>query len=183
VYGAIGSRNTDFPPNHDWIPTARYYALQLYTKHFGNQLVPSTTDVPTYDSPTVGRTDAVKGVPYLDVVSSLSADGRQLFIIAINKNFDQPIETTINLRGFVPSGKGTAWTLNGTGLDANTGTGIIKVPGLHVPRQAEDPQNPRFYKGSMSEITFNSSDFKVDGAEFTYSFPAHSATSIVLTRK
>ena len=183
VYGAIGSRNTDFPPNHDWVPTARYFAFQLYTRHFGTQLVKSTTQVPTFDSPAVGYTDAVKGVPYLDVVSSLSAGGKQLYIIAINKNFDQPIETTINLHDFVPAGQATAWILNGTGLDANTGTGIIRAPGVQPPRQAEDPQNPRFYKGAESEITFNSSEFKITGANLSYRFPAHSATSIVLTRK
>lgn len=183
VYGAIGSRNTDFPPNHDWIPTARYYAFQLYTKHFGNQLVNSTTEVPTFDSPSIGYTDGVKGVPYLDVVSSLSPDGRQLYIIAVNKNFDQTIDTKIDLRGFAPSAQGTAWTLNGTGLDANTGTGIIRVPGMKVPAQAEDPQNPRFYKGGEGEITFAPADFGVSGSQFSYRFPPHSATSIVLTRK
>ncbi len=183
VYGAIGSRNTEFPPKHDWIPTARYYAFQLYTKHFGEQLLRSATQGPTFDSSAVGYTDAVKGVPYLDVVSSLSADGRQLYIIAINKHFDQPIEVAVTLRGFVPSQPATAWTLNGTGLDANTGTGIIKAPGLRVPRQAEDPQNARFYKGAESEITFRSSEFMAAGPEFTYRFPAHSATSIVLNRR
>jgi alpha-N-arabinofuranosidase len=183
VYGAIGSRNTDFPPNHDWVPTARYYAFQLYTKHFGEQLLKSATQGPTYDSPAVGYTDAVKGAPYLDVVSSLSADGRQLYLIAINKNFDQPIDATINLRGFSPAEQGTAWTLNGTGMDANTGTGIIKAPDIKPPRQAEDPKNPRFYKGGPNEITFASTQFKATGPQLTYRFPAHSATSIVLVRK
>ncbi len=109
--------------------------------------------------------------------------GRQLYIIGINKHFDQPIDAAITLRGFAQSGKATAWTLNGTGLDANTGTGIIQIPGLRLPRQAEDPQNARFYKGAESEITFRSSEFSVAGPEFTYRFPAHSATSIVLSRR
>lgn len=181
--GAIGSRNTDFPPNHDWIPTARYYAFQLYTRHFGEQLLKSDTQAPTYDSPAVGFTDAVKGAGYLDTISSLSADGKHLYIIGINKNFDQPIEAAINIRGFVPAGQATAWTLNGASLDANTGTGVIKVPGLKYPRQAEDPRNPHFFKGSQSEVTFAPSEFQAAGPDFTYRFPAHSATSIMLTRK
>lgn len=181
--GAIGSRNTDFPPHHDWIPTARYFAFQLYTRYFGEKLLKTAIQTPTFDSSAVGYTDAVKGVGYLDVVSSLSSDGRQLYIIGINKHFDQPIEAAIIIRGFVPSSQATAWTLNGAGLDANTGTGIIKVPGLRVLTQAEDPQNPRFYKGAESEITFRSSDVKIVGPEFTYPFPAHSATSIVLSRR
>ena len=183
VYGAIGSRNTDFPPNHDWVPTARYYAFQLYTKHFGSLLLKSSAEVPTFDSPTIGYTEGVKGVPYLDVVTSLSADKRQMYIIAVNKDFDRPIDSAISVSSFVPAKGATAWILNGTGLDANTGTGIIRAPGLHVPRQQEDPENPRFYKGGEGEISFGSSNFEVPGPEFSYRFPAHSVTSIVLTRK
>lgn len=183
VFGAIGSRNVDFPPNSDWYPTARYYALQLFTRHFGTRLVQSTSESPTFDSSAVGLTEAVKNVPYLDVVSSLSADGRQLYIIAVNKHFDQPIEAAVSLGGFVPADQATTWTLNGTGLDANTGTGIIHVPGLVVPPQRQDSQNPRFFKGGDKEITFESSPLRVAGGQFTYRFPAHSATSIVLTRR
>ncbi len=183
VYGAIGSRNTDFPPHHDWIPTARYYAFQLYTQHFGSRLLKTSTDVPTFDTQTVGYTEGITGVPYLDVVSSLSDDGRQLYILAVNKDFDRPIDAAISLPGFKPAKHATAWTLNGTGLDANTGTGIIQAPGLHVPRQQEDPTNPRFYKGGEGEITFGSSPLDVVGAKFTYRFPAHSVTSLVLTRQ
>jgi len=182
VYGAIGSQNTDFPPNSDWIPTARYYAFQLFTKHFGDRLIRSTSESPTYDSPSVGFSDAVKGVPYLDVVSSLSADGQRLYVIAVNKHFDSPIEAKISLRGFTPAGQGEVWTLNGAGLDANTGTGIIKVPGMKVPVQAENPENPRLSKGGRNEITFRSSPISATGPELTYRFPAHSATSIMLTR-
>jgi alpha-N-arabinofuranosidase len=183
VYGAIGSRNTDFPPNHDWVPTARYYAFQLYTKHFGSRLLSTSTEVPTFDTQTIGYTEGVKGVPYLDVIASLSEDGRQLYIVAVNKDFDRPINASISLAAFAPVKLGTAWTLNGSGLDANTGTGIIRAPGLRVPRQQEDPANPRFYKGGEGEITFASSPFDVAGAKFTYRFPAHSVTSLVLTRR
>ena len=34
VLGWIGSRNGRFPPEPEWAPTARYYALQLYSRHF-----------------------------------------------------------------------------------------------------------------------------------------------------
>lgn len=183
VYGAIGSDNTDFPLNPHWIPTARYYAFQLYTKHFGDRLVRSTADGPTFDSPAVGFVDAVNDAPYLDVVASLNDDGSRLYLIGINKHFDKPIETTITLDGFEPASGATAWTLNGTGLDANTGTGIVEAPNVRVPRQAEAPDNPRFRKGGPGEITFDSSSVAVEGKSFVYRFPAHSATSIVLVRR
>lgn len=183
VYGAIGSRNTEFPPNHDWIPVARYYAFQLFTRHFGEQLLESRTVGPTFDSQAVGYTAAVQDAPYLDVVSSLSADGTRLYVIGINKHFDEPIDTSIQLRGFTPAARATVWTLNGSGLDANTGTGIIEVPGLQVPPQVEDPANPRFHLGGDGEITFESSRWALGDSGIVYTFPAHSATSIMFTRR
>jgi alpha-L-arabinofuranosidase len=182
VLGFIGSRNGQFPPVPEWAPTARYFAFQLYTQHFGEQLVSSKTESPTFDSETIGLIDAVKGVPYLDVVSSLSADGRKLFIMAVNKHFDNTIEATISLRGFQPIAKGTAWTLTGTSIDANTGTTPLRVPGLNWGRQTEDEQNPRFSRGTPAEVTLSSADVPGLKAQFNYRFPPHSVTSLVLTR-
>jgi alpha-N-arabinofuranosidase len=181
VLGWISSRNGKFPPSPDWAPTARYYALQLYTRHFGDRLVASKVSGPTYDSEAVGLIDAVQNVPYLDVVSSLSPDGRSLYIMAINKHFDSAIDASLSVRGFQPASLATAWTLTGIGIDANTGTTVIQVPGLHWGRQAEDPQNPRFYKGSPGEVTLSSSNVSGIGPQFTYRFPAHSVTSLMLT--
>jgi hypothetical protein len=183
IMGWIGSRNTSFPPKPDWAPTARAYALQMYTRHFGEKLVRSSTAVPTFNSEAVGMTDAVQNVPYLDVVTSLSADGRQLYVLGINKHFDSNIETTISLRGFVPGPQATAWTLNGTSLDANTGTGPLRVPGMRWGKQDGDDRNPRIDKGGPGEVTVSSSTVSVGGAKFTYSFPPHSVTSLVLTRR
>lgn len=182
VVGWIGSRNGEIPPNPDWAPSARYYAFQLYTRHFGERLVSSRASGPTFDSETVGLIDAVRGAPYLDIVSSLSADGRTLYVMAINKHFDSSIEGTISIKGFEPRDGGVAWTLNGTGIDAHTGTTPLKIPGLSWARQAEDDQNPRFSRGGANEVTLTSSAVKGMGRQFTYQFPAHSVTSLVLTR-
>jgi alpha-L-arabinofuranosidase len=180
--GWIGSSNGDFPPHPEWTPTARYYALQLFSRHFGDQLIRSTTDSPTYDVSAVASVDSARAVPYLDVLSALSSDGRLLYVLGINKHFDDTIETTITLRGFEPASTATAWTLNGTGIDANTGTTPLRLPGLTWGRQAEDDENPRFYKGGPGEIRFSSSAVNRLSHTFTYRFPPHSATSLVLTR-
>ena len=182
VLGMIGSRDGRFPPQPDWAPTARYYAFQLFTRHFGERLVRSATGGPTFDSETIGLIEAVKGVPYLDVVSSLSSDGATLFIMAINKHFESGMEASIVLRGFEPASTGTAWTLTGTSVDANTGTVPLRLPGLSLGRQAEDPQSPRFSRGGPDEITMASSSLTGLGKAFTYLFPPHSVTSLVLTR-
>lgn len=182
VLGLIASRNADFPPRPDWIPTARYYALQLYTRHFGDKVVSSTATGPTFNSEAVGLMQAVRDVPVLDVVASLSDDGRQLYILGINRSFDDPVDAALEVRGFTPGSSGVAWTLNGTGIDANTGTKPLEIPGVKWGRQAEDPQHHRFARGAMSEVTLQSSPVANTGARFRYRFPAHSATSIVLSR-
>jgi alpha-N-arabinofuranosidase len=181
VLGLIGSRRGDFPPNPDWAPTARYFAIQMYTRYFGDQLVRTDTTVAGYDSEAVGLVDPVANVPYLDVVSSLSADGSRLHIIAVNKHFDSSIETSISLRGFSPAAVGTAWTLTGTGIDAHTGTTPLRVPNLPWGRQIEDPENPRFYSKEQDAVTLSSAPFPV-GEPLTYRFPPHSVTSLILTR-
>src|SRR5262245_55074219 len=114
--GWIGKRDAH------WIPKAPYYALQLYTHHFGAVLLSSQTKSPTYDSQSAGLVDALSNVPYLDVVSSRSDDGRTVYFIAINRHFDSPVQARISISGREPAGSGTAWTLNGAGIDANTGT-------------------------------------------------------------
>ena len=180
--GWIGSRNSNFPPAPDWAPTARYYAFQMYTHHFGDQLVRSDTAGPRFDSDASGGMEAVRDVPYLAVVSSLSSDGRKLYILAVNQHFDSPIEGIITVRGFSPASDGTAWTLDGTGIDANTGTTPIRPPGMVWGKQIEDKQNPRLYKGGPGEITLVSSPVTGIKAQFNYRLPPHSVTALELTR-
>ena len=182
VLGAIGSRNASFPATPEWFPTARYYAFQLYTKHFGEKLITTTVKAPTYDSEPVGWIDSVDDVPFLEIISSLSADGQHLYVMAINKHFDSPIETVITLRGFQPEGTAVVWSLTGSGIDAHTGTQIIRVPGLRIPTQAEDASHRRFTSGSPAEISMTSSSFSRAGSDFTYVFEARSVTSLVLRR-
>ncbi len=180
--GWIGSSNSRFPPEPLWTPTPRYYAFQLFTKHFGARLVETQVQSPTFNSETAGLIDAIQNAPDLDVVSSLSADGRTLYLIAINKSFDSPVEASISLRGFSPSPKAAAWVLNGSGIDANTGTRIVAVPGLRLPAPAQDPVNPHFLRGGPGEVTLSQSSVSCRGPRFSYVFPAHSVTSLVLDR-
>jgi alpha-N-arabinofuranosidase len=159
-------------------PTAPYYAMQMYTRHFGSVLVRSTVSSPTYDSQDVGWAEAVKGVPYLEVVSSRGADGRALYVMAINKHFDRPITARIRISGFKPDGRGTARTLHGTGIDANTGTQLPR--GVDWRRQAEAQPNPRFYQGKPEEVGVASTPLTGASADFEYTFLPHSVTSLEL---
>jgi len=167
------------PKGTGFYPTAPFYALQMFTQHFGTQLVSSFVVSPTYSSPPIGVVAPQLNVPYLDIVSSLSDDGKTLYIMAINKHFDQPIRATVWLNGFTPSPSGTAWALIGTGIDANTGTDF--PPGLYFP-QMQDALNPRFYIGSPSEVLIVRAPQAQFGQTFTFTFQPHSVTALELRK-
>ncbi len=169
---------SDSPRPDDFIPTAPYYAFQMFTKHFGEELVPSTTDSPTFDAGPVGMIGRVTGAPWLDVVSARSQDGDTLYVMGINKHFDQEIQATIEVKGVDVGSGAVVWTLGGTGMGANTGS---KLPAqVDWGTQIESPTNPRFDKGGPDEVWMRRSTLNPGGAMFEYAFPPHSVTSIAL---
>lgn len=171
VFGWMGLRQGLY------VSKAPYYAFQLYAQHFQPQLVATTTQSPTYDSRTVLGVPAIKNVPYLDVIASTSTDGNTLSIIVTNRHFDRAVDTWINLGNFWASGTGTAWTLNGTALDANTGTDL--TPGV-APQSFVVPDG-RYNQGGQGEIWVDSTNFDATGSVLYYEFPPHSVTALVLT--
>ena len=165
--GWIGKRDDS------WIPNAQYLALQMFTRHFGYWRVLSYYGSPSFDSTLVGIFEPETKVPTLDVLVSLDEERRTLFLMVINKHFDLPADAVIDLGSFRPAGHGTAWMLNGTGIDANTGTAIGD---WGVP--AQDEKNPRFLLGDPTEVAISSQPVYGIRKEFRYRFPAHSITSI-----
>jgi alpha-N-arabinofuranosidase len=163
------------------VPKAPYYSLQLFTQHFGPELVESQTTSPTYDNRSLGWVDSAPAVPYLETVASRSSDGSSLYIIAINKHFDRSIDTSFSLKGFCPDGNDAGvWTLNGTALDANSGTPLVDVPPIVWATQAEVVPDGRFNSGGPDEVGISSSTTPV-GSTFKQSFPPHSVTAIQIT--
>ena len=57
-------------------------------------------------------------VPYLSVNASTSRDGDKLYLMVINKNMDESVESLINLVDFNPLQKADVWILNGPSPDA-----------------------------------------------------------------
>jgi alpha-L-arabinofuranosidase len=179
----ICSSDGSFPPHPVWTSTAESMAFQLVRQHFGTQLLSSMVSVPSFNSPAVGTMSSVSNVPYLDIVSSLSADGKTLYVIGINKSFTQAIRSSITLLGFTPSPAAASWTLNGTGMDANTGTVPLKTPGTYWAPQAEDPQNPQFDNGGPGQVTVTAGAISNAAVSNTYRFPAHSVTVLQFSHR
>ncbi len=175
--GWIGPRGTSYAPK------GPYFAFQMFTNHAGSTVVNSSSTSPTYSSHAVGSVDAVNATPYLDVIATRSADGKILYVTAVNKSLDRAIRTKLSISGFRPVTTATAWTLNGTGIDANTGTELFKAPGVKWPEQAMMKSNPRFDKGGPQEVAISQSSLKGVANQFEYTFPAHSVTSLEIRGK
>ncbi len=79
---------------HGLFVTPTYLVIQLYNNHLGTRRLNAEVEGPTFDTTREG-----KGVPVLDVVSSRSADGRQIYIKAVNTDRERPVRTTISLAG------------------------------------------------------------------------------------
>ena len=90
----------------------------------------------------------------------------------------EPVQVRIKLRGFHPRSVGTAWTLEGTGIDAHPGTAPFRVEGKRWVRPAVARVNPRFNRGGPQEVTLSAKPVRDIQPVFSYVFPPYSVTSL-----
>jgi len=165
-----------------WIPNASYYAFQLYAEHFGTTVVASRAEAPTYDSVKAGIVPAMKRVPLLESVASLSADANRLYVMLINKSFDRSADVALAIDGF-DADSGIAHLLTGASPDSNTGTELPKVPGISWARQANVDETARhFDRGAPSEVSYTSTPLPGVGKSVAYRLPPHSVVCLELRR-
>ena len=79
---------------HGVFVTATYMVNQLYNSHLGTERLATKIESPTFDTSREG-----KNVPYLDAVVSRTADGKQIYIKAVNTDQKRPLSTKISLAG------------------------------------------------------------------------------------
>jgi hypothetical protein len=144
----------------------------MYRSHFGDALVESTTESPTYNALPVGLIESVRGVPFLDAIASGSRDGQHLYILAIKIRFNQPVHTSISIAGAAP-GPGMAWTLSGTAIDATTGTELRR--GIDWGTRIEID---RFSHGEPEEVWIHSAALPEVASRSGYTLPPHSITAL-----
>jgi alpha-N-arabinofuranosidase len=96
---------------HGIFVTPTYFVNALYASHLGRDRLSSTLRGPTFDSTLEG-----KAVPTLDAVVSRSADGRQIFIKAVNTDPAHPVSTKVSLTGVTIAHQAKMETLNSDGL-------------------------------------------------------------------
>lgn len=101
---------------HGVFVTPTYHVNRMYAAHLGTERLAAKVEGPTFDSSREGR-----GVPYLDAVVSRSADGRLIFIKAVNTDPAQPFSVRIKLSGATVEPRAETATLTADALTtANT---------------------------------------------------------------
>ena len=93
---------------HGVFVTPTYLVNELYAEHLGAVRVASSVQGPTFDSTREG-----KSVPFLDVVASRTATGRQLFIKLVNTDTKNEVTTSVDIRGVAVGTLGTLETVSG----------------------------------------------------------------------
>jgi alpha-L-arabinofuranosidase len=167
----------------DGVAKASYYALQMYSRHFGDVLVSSTAQSPTYDfGKALAGVDAARNLPYLVAVASLSADRSKMYIVAVNKHFTDSIRTTIRIQGFQPKPAATLWTLTGPSLDANNGPDLPDV-GIKWPKPAKEPRGSTFDQGKPDTVTIQRSNISNVSNSFELVIPSKAVISLEMERR
>jgi len=97
-------------------------------------------------------------IPYLSVNASKSGNGNTVYLMVINKNMNESITSTIDLKGFIPLKEAQAWVLNGPSVDATN---------------EDNPNNVKIMNKKF-EITKN---------PFTFTFEPHSLTALEIRKQ
>jgi alpha-L-arabinofuranosidase len=79
---------------HGVFVTPLYLVNQLYATRLGAERLAARVESPTFDSSREG-----KNVPALDVVVSRSADGKRIFVKAVNTDLTKPVNVRVKISG------------------------------------------------------------------------------------
>jgi len=100
---------------HNVFVSPVYLVNQIYNEHRGDVRLASSVNSPTFDTSREGMK-----IPYLDVTASRTADGKRIFIKAVNTSPTSSLVTTINLQGFSPAPRADLKTITAPALNAYT---------------------------------------------------------------
>lgn len=126
-----------------------YLVNQLYSEHRGDERLYATISSPSFDTSREGT-----NVPYLDAVASRTADGKKVFIKAVNTNPSSALVTTISLQGASPVAQAEVTTVTAPSLTVSNN---FARPNAVSITHTRVPSGPSFVvtlpKHSVSVIT------------------------------
>jgi alpha-N-arabinofuranosidase len=127
-----------------------YLVNQLYAEHRGDVLLAASVTGPTFNTSHEGN-----NIPYLDAAVSRTADGKTIFIKAVNTNLTNALNTAITLQGVIPASRAELQTLTAASINA-----------------ANDFSRP--------DAVFIQKRIVPSGRSFAVTLPRHSVTVITL---
>jgi alpha-N-arabinofuranosidase len=135
---------------HSVFVTPIYLVNQLYSQYRGDQLLATTVNGPTFNTSREGT-----NIPYLDATGSRTADGKTIFIKAVNTSRTGSLHTTITIEGVIPSTRAELKT--------------VTAPSMNVANDFS-----RRDAVSIQNSTVSS------GRKFVVTLPKHSVSVIVI---
>lgn len=96
---------------HSLFVSPVYLVNQLYAEHRGDSLLATTVNSPTFNTSGEGT-----NVPYLDAIASRTADGKTIFIKAVNTSQTSVLLTTITIEGAIPAPRAELRTITAPSL-------------------------------------------------------------------
>jgi alpha-N-arabinofuranosidase len=130
-----------------------YLVNQLYAEHRGDQLLASTVVSPTFDTSREGA-----NIPYLDATASRTADGKTIFIKAVNTSRNSALTTTITIQGASPAARAEIKT--------------VSAPAITVANDFSRPEAVSMQRRMLPS-----------GRTFVVTLPKHSVSVIVLSNR
>jgi alpha-L-arabinofuranosidase len=136
---------------HGLFVTPIYLVNQLYASRLGASRLEARVEGPTFASSREGR-----DVPVLDAVASRSADGRRIFVKAVNTDLERPLRVRVRVRNARVAQTATVERVTAASLEAVNGFAT--------------PDAVRIASGSVAA-----------GPDFTLDLPRHSVAVVSLT--
>ena len=99
---------------HNVFVSPLYLVNQLYAEHRGDELLATTVNGPTFNSSHEGT-----NIAYLDATGSRTADGKTIFIKAVNTSRTSALLTTIDIQGASPAPRAELKTITAPSLDSS----------------------------------------------------------------
>ena len=127
-----------------------FYMYKLFSTNVQGTSLDTYVDCQTFDG------KVYKDIPYLDVSSAYAEDAKTVVINVVNRNMEEPIETTII-------------------SDTGTFTGSAKISTIN----ADNFNAPYTYQDRDNYLPATST-IETHEKSFNYSFPAHSFTQIIV---
>lgn len=111
--------------NYDGKPKVPFFALQLYAKHTGSDMVAAQFgDVPTFDAEQIGEIAARRNIPELTALASRDRATGRLYVNVVNRSIRRSHRLRLQLRGMSPKSVGELLMLTGAEPTSNNGRDI-----------------------------------------------------------